>query len=81
MSWEPLTTRGGTSVFGNHCPCPNNVINKTTGYSISYEAKSSFKILVVIWLLCMLVLINGYSGVLTSLLIVLKLKPIANTIK
>ena len=61
-----------------YCVTPFKTI-KTTGYYISYEARTSFKILVGVWLLCMVVLINAYSGVLTSLLTVPKLEPIANT--
>jgi len=52
---------------------------KTTGTYISYEVRTSFKIFVGVWLLCMVVLINAYSGVLASLLTVPKLDPIANT--
>lgn len=37
--------------------------------------------MVGIWLLCMVVLVNAYSGVLTSLLTVPKLEPIARTLK
>lgn len=47
---------------------------------MSYKARSSFK-MVGIWLLCIVVLINAYSGVLTSLLTVPKLKPIVITLK
>ena len=48
---------------------------------MSYEAKTSFKIIVGIWLLCMVVLVNAYAGVLTSLLTVPKLEPIVNTLQ
>ena len=51
------------------------------GNYVPYEAKTSFKILVGIWLLCMVVLVNAYSGVLTSLLTVSKLGPIVNTLQ
>ena len=51
------------------------------GNSVSYVARTSFKIMVGIWLLCMIVLVNAYSGGLTSLLTVPKLEPIANTLK
>ncbi len=37
--------------------------------------------MVGLWLLCMVVLVNAYSGVLTSLLTVPKLEPIASTLK
>ena len=43
--------------------------------------RSSYKILTGIWLLSMVVLINGYSGVLTSYLTIPKLNPIANTLQ
>ena len=45
------------------------------------KTRTSFKILTAIWLLSIVVLINAYSGVLTSLLTVTKLKPIAHTMK
>ena len=52
-----------------------------TGNSVSYDARTSFKILVGIWLLCMVVLVFAYTGVLTSLLCVPKLEPIFNTVE
>lgn len=51
------------------------------GNTISYKAMTSLKLLVGIWLLCMVVLINAYSGVLTSLLAVPKLEPIVKTLQ
>jgi ionotropic glutamate receptor len=45
------------------------------------RTRTSFKLLTGIWLLSMVVLVNAYSGVLTSLLTVPKLKPIARTLK
>jgi len=45
------------------------------------RTRTSFKIMTGIWLLAMVVLINGYAGVLSSLLTVPKLKPIARIIK
>jgi len=45
------------------------------------RTRTSFKILTGIWLLSMVVLINAYSGVLTSLLTATKLNPIAKTMK
>ena len=45
------------------------------------RTRSSFKILTGIWLLSMVVLINAYSGVLTSILTVPIFKPIAKTLK
>jgi len=45
------------------------------------KTRTSFKIMTGIWLLSIVVIINAYSGVLTSLLTVKKLKPIAETLK
>ncbi len=54
----------------------------TIGSSGSHTRdRSSYRILTAIWLLSMVVLINGYSGVLTSYLTIPKLNPIVNTIK
>ncbi len=50
------------------------------GNTVSYGARTSFKILVGIWLLCMVVLVLAYTGVLTSLLTVPKLEPIVTTV-
>ena len=43
--------------------------------------RTSFKLLTGIWLLAMVVLINGYLGVLTSMLSIPKLEPIFFTVK
>ena len=51
------------------------------GNTIPYQAKTSYRILVGLWLLCMVVLVNAYAGVLTALLTVPKLEPIANTLQ
>ncbi len=51
------------------------------GNVVSYNVRTSFKILVGIWLLSMVVLIFAYSGVLTSLLSVPKLEPTVNTLE
>lgn len=51
------------------------------GNTISYKTMTSLKLLVGIWLLCMVVLINAYSSVLTSLLAVPKLEPIVKTLQ
>ncbi len=45
------------------------------------RTRTSLKILTGVWLLSIVVLINGYAGVLTSLLTVPKLRPIAQTLK
>ena len=51
------------------------------GNTVPYQSRQSFKILVGIWLLSMVVLIYAYSGVMTSLLTVPKLKPIVQTLE
>lgn len=51
------------------------------GYYIPYGTRISLKLLIGIWLPCNIVLINAYAGVLTSLLTVPKLEPIANTVE
>ena len=43
--------------------------------------RTSFKLLTGLWLLSMVVLINGYLGVLTSMLTIPKLEPILFTMK
>ena len=45
------------------------------------KTRTSFKIMTGIWLLSLVVLINAYSGVLTSLLAGTELQPIAQTLK
>ncbi len=51
------------------------------GNLVPYNSRQSFKILVGIWLLSMLVLIYAYTGVMTSLLTVPKLQPIVQTLE
>ncbi len=51
------------------------------GNSVSYNARTSFKILVAFWLLSMVVIVFAYTGVLTSLLSVPKLEPTVNTVE
>lgn len=46
-----------------------------------YQSPQSFKILVGIWLLSMVVLVYAYTGVMTSMLTVPKLKPIVQTLE
>jgi len=58
-----------------------NLLIKKGSSGTHAKTRSSFKILTGIWLLSMVVLINAYSGVLTSLLTTPKLKPIATTLR
>jgi len=51
------------------------------GNLVPYNSRQSFKILVGIWLLSMVVLIYAYTGVMTSLLTVTKLQPIVQTLE
>lgn len=57
-----------------------NLVTKGNNGSHTRD-RSSYKILAGLWLLSMIVLINGYSGVLTSFLTIPKLNPIANTLQ
>lgn len=51
------------------------------GQSIPYNSRLSLRIVLGFWLLMMIVLINAYTGVLTSLLTVPKLKPIPQSLE
>ncbi len=51
------------------------------GYFVRYRSPNSYKILVGFWLISMVVLINAYTSVMTALLTVPKLEPIANTLE
>lgn len=59
----------------------NKVFESCAGNSVSYEAPTSFRILVAPWLMGMVVFIYAYTGVLTSILSVPKLEPIINSVE
>ena len=57
------------------------MLNVLEGYLVRYQSQRSFKLLVDFWLISMVALINAYTSVMTALLTVPKLEPIANTLE
>ena len=53
----------------------------TAGQSISYRARLSLRIMLGLWLLMMIVLVNSYTGVLTSYMAIPKLNPIPQSLE
>ena len=58
-----------------------HMLNVLEGYLVRYQSQRSFKLLVDFWLISMVALINAYTSVMTALLTVPKLEPIANTLE
>ncbi len=48
---------------------------------VRYQSPKYFKLLIGFWLISMFALINSYTSVMTALLTVPKLEPIANTLE
>ncbi len=59
----------------------NSVLISTGSGSIPYVKRSAIRIAMAVWLLSLVVLQNGYNGVLTSFMTVPKLEPVFNTLE
>nr|CAH0101189.1 unnamed protein product [Daphnia galeata] len=78
-SLVPLIPKSNYTLLGSHMIYLINTITNQGGREA--YSRTSFRVLTGIWVLCATVLINSYTGIVTSSLTTPKLKPSINTLE